>query len=169
MLHFNMATNRIITSTFMTPNKQPLVARLVLVICLSVYGNVAQAASSLLPDGGPATMTVDILPGNPENKINLSKQRLIAIVIFGSDNLNVNDVNPRTLKLEAVEQNLVGKSDKSLCRQQDINDDSHMDLICDIKTIGYRVQPGDIAVVIRAGTYHRESLRAEGMLRYYTE
>ena len=50
--------------------------------------------------------------------------------------LDINDFNPRTLKLRAVDQNLVGKSDKTLCRQLDINADSHMDLLCDIKVIG---------------------------------
>ena len=94
---------------------------------------------------------------------------MIPVAILGSASLNVNDVNPRTLSLEAVSQNLVGKSDKSMCRQQDINADSHMDLICDVKTIGFRVQPGDIAVVISAGTYQRQSLRAEATIRYVTE
>ena len=66
-------------------------------------------------------------------------------------------------------QNLVGKSDKSLCRQQDINEDSYMDLLCDMKIIGFKIQPGDIPVVINAGTYQRQSLSAEAVLRYQSE
>ena len=91
------------------------------------------------------------------------------IAILGSADFDINDFNPRTLKLQATTQNLVGKSDKSLCNKQDVNDDSHMDLICQIKVIGFRVQPGEIPVIIRAGTYQRQSLQAESILRYIIE
>ena len=114
-------------------------------------------------------MTIDLLPGNPENTINLVSQRVIPIAILGSESFDINDLNPRTLKLRAVSQNLVGKSDKSLCRQLDINEDSYMDLLCDLKIIGFQVEPGDIAVVVKAGTYQRQSLSAEGVLRYLVE
>jgi hypothetical protein len=130
---------------------------------------VIAATSSVLSDAGPATMDIDILPGNAENTIDLGKQRLLPVAILGSANFDINDFNPRTLKLKAVGQNLVGKSDKTLCRQQDINADSYMDLLCDIKTIGFRVEPGDITVIISAGTYQRQSLRAEGVIRYVVE
>ena len=149
---------------------QPIVSAC-LALLFSIYSveNSALAASSLLSDGGPATMEVDLLPGNPQNTVDLGKQRLLPIVIYGSSSLDVNDLNPRTLSLEAETQNLVGKSDKSLCRQQDLNGDERMDLVCQIKTIGYRVQPGEIPVVIQAGTYQRQSLRAETLLRYVVE
>jgi hypothetical protein len=114
-------------------------------------------------------MIVDLLPGNPENTINLVTQRLLPIAIMGSASFDVNDLNPRTLKLRAVSQNLVGKSDKSLCRQQDINGDSYKDLICDLKTIGFHVEPGKIAVEITVGTYQFQSLHAEGVLLYRAE
>ena len=130
---------------------------------------VLAASSSVLSDVGPATMDIDILPGNAENTIDLGKQRLLPVAILGSANFDINDFNPRTLKLKAVGQNLVGKSDKTLCRQQDLNGDSYMDLVCDIKTIGFRVEPGDITVIISAGTYQRQSLRAEGVIRYVVE
>jgi hypothetical protein len=130
---------------------------------------VMAASSSVLSDAGPATMDIDILPGNADNTIDLGKQRLLPVAILGSANFDINDFNPRTLKLKAVGQNLVGKSDKTLCRQQDLNGDSYMDLVCDIKTIGFRVEPGDIKVIISAGTYQRLSLRAEGVIRYIVE
>ena len=150
-------------------NYPPLAAKFALLTCLLLISQASLAASSLLSDGGPSSMSVDILPDNPDNRVDLGKQRLIPVAIFGSPSLDVNDVNPRTLSLEAVEQTLVGKSDKSLCRQQDLNGDDYMDLICNIKTIGYRVQPGDIEVVINAGTYQRQSLRATGILRYLVD
>jgi hypothetical protein len=127
----------------------------------------SSASSSLLSEGlGPGQMAVDILPGNPDNVVDLKKVRIISIAILGSDTLNITDINPRTIRFEATTQTLVGKTDKSLCHTADINGDGYVDLVCDVKTIGFRVEAGDIPVVISAGTYQRESLRAEGMLRY---
>ena len=140
--------------------------------CLALLAALCPAtltASSLLSDGGPVSMEIDLLPGNPDNRVDLGRQRLLPIAIYGSESLDINDVNPRTLSLEAETQNLVGKSDKSLCRQEDLNGDSRMDLVCNIKTIGYRVQPGEIPVTINAGTYHRQSLRARTTLRYVVD
>jgi hypothetical protein len=137
-------------------------------LCLAPAASLA--SSQLLTTAPVAgTMSIDLLPGDPENTINLVTQRLLPIAILGSASLDVNDLNPRTLKLRAVSQNLVGKSDKSLCRQQDINGDSYMDLICDIKTIGFHVEPGKIDVEVTIGTYQRQSLHATGVLTYRDE
>jgi len=146
-----------------------LCGALLLGVALWSGAAAAAAPSSLLTDNSPAPMNIDILPGNDENTINLGSQRFVAVAILGSADFDINDFNPRTLKLKAVDQNLVGKSDKTMCKQQDINGDSYMDLVCDIKTIGFRVTPGEIAVIISAGTYQKQSLRAEGVIRYVTE
>ena len=139
-------------------------------ISLGLTTTASMASSHLLTTAPvPGTMSIDLLPGNPENTIDLGRLRVISIAILGSAHFDVNDLNPRTLKLRAVSQNLAGKSDKSLCRQLDINEDSYMDLLCDFKIIGFKIQPGDIPVVINAGTYQRQSLSAEGVLRYQVE
>lgn len=167
--------NRISTQTALTAKTRLLVAMTVLgaALGLAAMGLVAttSVASSHLPTTAPVpgAMIIDLLPGNPENTINLASQRIIPIAILGSADFDINDLNPRTLKLRAVSQNLVGKSDKSLCHQLDINGDSFMDLLCDFKTIGLHVEPGDIAIVINAGTYQRQSLHADGVLRYIVE
>ena len=147
-----------------------LSAVIFLSISLGLTTTTSMASSHLLTTAPvPGTMIIDLLPGNPENTIDLGRLRVVSIAILGSAHFDVNDLNPRTLKLRAVTQNLVGKSDKSLCRQQDINEDSYMDLLCDMKIIGFKIQPGDIPVVINAGTYQRQSLSAEAVLRYQSE
>ena len=146
-----------------------LAGSLLLAALASLYATAAVASSSLLSSGGPAQMQIDILPGDPDNRIDLGRQRLLPVAILGSESFDIDDFNPRTLKLKATSQNLVGKSDKTLCSKQDINADSYMDLVCNIKTIGFNVQPGEIQVTISAGTYQRESLRAEGVIRYVVE
>ena len=162
-----MFPNRTNRSRNQSPRRS--VSAVCLLLAAWSYSAIGLAASSLLPDGGPLAIEIDLLPDNPTNEVDLGKQRLLPIVIYGSDSLDVNDFNPRTLSLEAETQNLVGKSDKSLCRQQNLNGDAHMDLVCSLKTIGYRVQPGEIPVVINAGTYQRQSLRAQTILRYVVD
>jgi hypothetical protein len=158
------------TST-MTSGKQRLMSAATAIAAGLILATSASVASSELITTAavPGTMTIDLLPGNPDNSVDLGKQRVVSIAIMGSASFDINDLNPRTLKLRAVSQNLVGKSDKSLCRQLDINEDSYMDLLCDIKIIGFKIQPGDIPVVINAGTYQRQSLSAEAVLRHQVE
>ena len=90
---------------------------------------------------------------------------LISVAIFGSDNLDVTAINPRTIRLNGVDVLLVGKSDKSLCRSLDINDDNHKDLVCDVRTTGFKVGEGEFRVILKAATYNGESLRGEDRIK----
>ena len=157
-------------STMMTGRARLIDVIKAITVSLLLTTNAGAASSELLTAAPvPGSMIIDLLPGNPDNNIDLGRQRVVSIAILGSASFDINDLNPRTLKLRAVSQNLVGKSDKSLCRQLDINEDTYMDLLCDFKIIGFKIQPGDIPVVINAGTYQRQSLSAEGVLRYQVE
>jgi len=157
-------------STMMAGRASLVGAITALTVGLVLTTNAGAVSSELLTTAPvPGSMIIDLLPGNPDNNIDLGRQRVVSIAILGSASFDINDLNPRTLKLRAVSQNLVGKSDKSLCRQLDLNEDSYMDLLCDFKIIGFKIQPGDIPVVINAGTYQRQSLSAEGVLRYQLE
>jgi hypothetical protein len=164
--------NKIVnTSSTMMNGRSRLIGVIkAITVSLLLITNAGAASSELLTTAPvPGSMIIDLLPDNPDNNIDLGRQRVVSIAILGSASFDINDLNPRTLKLRAVSQNLVGKSDKSLCRQLDINEDSYMDLLCDFKIIGFKIQPGDIPVVINAGTYQRQSLSAKGVLRYQVE
>lgn len=170
MINLSKIVSTNLNST-MTSGKRRLLSAITAITAGLILATSATAASSELITTAsvPGSMTIDLLPGNPDNSIDLGRQRVVSIAIMGSASFDINDLNPRTLKLRAVSQNLAGKSDKSLCRQLDINEDSYMDLLCDIKIIGFKIQPGDIPVVINAGTYQRQSLSAEAVLRYQVE
>ena len=106
-------------------------------------------------------MTIDIKPGDSKNIISASSGRVIPVAIYGSSDLNVTAINPRTIKLNGVDVMLVGKSDKSLCHQTDINDDSYEDLVCDVRTTGFKVGIGEFKIILKAATYKGESLIGE--------
>jgi hypothetical protein len=125
---------------------------------------IAQA-SNLFGGDGKTVMAIDIKPGDTENIVEASSGRVIPVAIFGSSDLNVTAINPRTIKLNGVDVMLVGKSDKSLCQQTDINDDGHEDLLCDVRTTGFKVSAGEYKVILKAATYKGVSLRGEDRIR----
>lgn len=84
---------------------------------------------------------------------------------MGSPALEVVSINPRTISLEGVDLMLIGKSDKSLCKQIDIDADGHTDLVCDVRTTGFRVKPGSYTIRLKAETYDKTSLRGTDYLR----
>ena len=127
------------------------------------FAIIAQA-SNLFGGHGPTAMTIDIKPGDSKNIISASSGRVIPVAIYGSSDLNVTAINPRTIKLNGVDVMLVGKSDKSLCHQTDINDDGYEDLVCDVRTTGFKVGEGEFKIILKAATYKGESLIGEGRI-----
>ena len=124
------------------------------------------AQASQLFGGDPSSsMQIDILPNAEVNIIGRNAGREIPVAILGSSTLDVVEINPRTIRLEGVDVRLVGKSDKSLCRKVDLNDDGHLDLLCDVRTTGFRVKDGSYTILLKAETYDKTSLRGSDQLR----
>lgn len=139
----------------------------ILVTLLCSWASVTYAATNDIYSGqGPAAMAIDIKPGDPDNVVRASSSRVVSVAIFGSADLDVTAINPRTIRLNGVGIMLVGKSDKSLCkRPADINNDSYDDLVCDVRTTGFRVGQGEYGVILKAATYHAESLLGEDRIK----
>lgn len=111
------------------------------------------------------SMAIDLIPGDAGNVVRPTTGRVISVIIFGTPNLDVGEINPRTIRLNGVDVLLVGKSDRSLCRQTDVNADNHADLVCDIRTTGFRVGEGEYRVILKAATYQGESLEGEDRIQ----
>lgn len=127
--------------------------------------DVQLAQSSRLFGGDTsASMQIDIKPGSEPNTISTNFGRVIPVAILGSPTLDVESINPRTIRLEGVEVMLIGKSDKSLCKKTDFNADGHPDLLCDVRTTGFRVTPGSYTIRLRAETYGKTTLRGSDQL-----
>jgi len=139
----------------------------ILAVLLWTWAGVAySAANDIFGGQGPAAMAIDIKPDDPDNIIRIGSGHTISVAIFGSADLDVTAINPRTIRLNGVNVMLVGKSDKSLCkRPADINNDSYDDLVCDVRTTGFRVGEGEYRVILKAATYHAESLLGEDRIK----
>lgn len=129
------------------------------------YFAIIAQVSNRFGGQGPNAMTIDIKPDDPKNIVRASSRRVIPVAIFGSTDLDVTAINPRTIRLNGVDIMLVGKSDKSLCHQTDINDDSYEDLVCDVRIMGFKVDEGEFRIILKAATYSGESLRGEDRIR----
>ena len=123
-------------------------------------------AGNLFGGHGTGNMAIDIIPDDPDNIVRVSSGRVVSVAIFGSADLDVAAINPRTIRLNGVDVMLVGKSDKSFCdRPSDINNDSYEDLVCDVRTTGFKVGLGEYRVILKAATYHAESLLGEDRIK----
>jgi hypothetical protein len=146
----------------------------ILACCLSCFvwasGSSAAAeqlaqASGLFGGDESSSMQIDLKPGDEENVMTARSGRVIPVGLMGSASLDVDSINPRTIRLQGVGVMLVGKSDKSLCRKTDLNADGHLDLLCDVRTTGFRVGEGVYTIVIKAETYNKAYLRGEDKLK----
>lgn len=133
---------------------------------VSMASQEMQIAQSSRLFGGDtsASMQIDIKPDSETNTISTNFGRALPIAILGSASLDVESINPRTIRLEGVGLMLIGKSDKSLCKKTDINADGHPDLLCDVRTTGFRVTPGSYTIRLRAEAYDKTSLRGSDQL-----
>ena len=131
----------------------------------AVPGVEVAQASGLFGGDESASMQIDIMPDSEENVLTTKSGRVIPLAIMGSAGLDINAINPRTIRLEGVGVMLVGKSDKSLCRQLDLNADGHIDLLCDVRTTGFRVDEGVYTIRLKAETYDKSVLRGEDKLK----
>ena len=107
---------------------------------------------------------IDIKPGSDSNEIPIKTERNFPIAIFGSADLDITLVNPRTIRVTAAGKKLVGRSDVRTCKRQDINADSYEDLVCVVKTVAFGLQPGELVLSLEAETYQRQKLRGEGTI-----
>lgn len=78
---------------------------------------------------------IDIKPGSDPNSINLCSNGVVPIAILGSDTFNVLEVNIENLRFAEAALKVVGVKDPhTLCKYEDVNDDSIDDLVCHFVT-----------------------------------
>ena len=125
--------------------------------------------STLYGKQEPSPVEIVIKPGSESNTIPIRTERIFPVAILASENLDITLVNPRTIRVEAAGKKLVGRSDTRTCRREDINADERLDLICDVKTVAFRLDPGEIVLTLIAETYKRQPLRGEATIHIVAE
>jgi hypothetical protein len=103
---------------------------------------------------GPSIhVQIDIKPGAFPNRITLSGAGAIPVAIFSSPTFDAPaEVDPDSLTLDGAKVRVVGRSDKSLCHSEDVNNDGLLDLVCQFEN-DLNAQVGDTIAILEGETY----------------
>lgn len=108
-------------------------------------------------------VSIDIKPGSDPNAINLGSAGVVPVAILTTPTFNATTVNPDTISLAGARVKMVGN--KYLCHQEDVNSDGLIDLVCQIKTAEFVIEPGESIAVLEAQTFDGTPIRGEDTVR----
>lgn len=111
------------------------------------------------------SVDIDIKPGSDTNSINLSSSGVVPVAILSTAGFDALTVDPTTVSLAGASVKLVGKSDKYLCHQEDVNLDGLTDIVCKIYTAQFMVDEGETTAILEAETIDGAKLRGEDFIR----
>lgn len=100
---------------------------------------------------------IDIKPGSDPNCFNNNGQGVIPVAILGGIDFDVSNVNPETVRLEALPVKVVGKSNKLLVHYADGNADGYQDLIVQIEDTDMIFSTGDTVATLTGNLYDGRS------------
>ena len=111
-------------------------------------------------------VTIDIKPGSDPNSINLGSAGVVPVAILSEAGFNApEEIDPETISLAGASVKMVGKSSKYLCHSEDVNSDGLLDLMCQVETVGFIIEPGDSTAVLEAATYGGTPVRGEDAIQ----
>lgn len=113
----------------------------------------------------PIPIAIDIKPGSDPNSINVSSSGVIPVAILSTADFDATTVDRSTVSLAGASVKLVGKSEKELCRYEDVNADGLDDLVCQVYTAQFMVEPGDTTAILEAYDLDGMKLRGEDSIR----
>jgi len=138
--------------------------------CSNVSADTNQSVGVAIAEAiGVTTVDIDIKPGSDPNSINLGSAGVVPLAILSSATFDATDVDPDTISLAGAKVKMVGKSDKSLCGIEDVNDDGLDDLVCKVETAQFMVEPGDSMAVLEAEIFGGQPIRGEDSIRIVPE
>jgi hypothetical protein len=110
-------------------------------------------------------IAIDIKPGSDTNSINVGSAGVIPVAILSTADFDALTVDPTSVSLAGASVKLVGKSDKYLCHQEDVNLDGLIDLVCQVYTAQFMVDEGETTAILEAKTLDGTKLRGEDFIR----
>jgi hypothetical protein len=83
---------------------------------------------------------------------------MIPIVIFGSDNLDVHEINFDSLSLQGLSVKMAGKSNKYLSHYEYVDDDEYLDLVAQFEDSDGWIDPGSDYITLSGKLYDGKSI-----------
>jgi hypothetical protein len=105
-------------------------------------------------------VSIDLKPGNDTNTVNIGSAGVVPIAILSADDFDAGSINPESIYLSGATVRLAGKSGNGMCYQQDVDDNGLLDLVCNVETAQFLIEPGDDIVKLTAETV--DGVKVEG-------
>jgi uncharacterized membrane protein len=96
----------------------------------------------LTPVESPQIVTIDVKPGSFPNCLNINGNGVIPVAVLGSDSLDVTSIDLNELLFGGMEVRVRGNKGP-LCGIEDVNSDTHDDLVCHFQDEVSNWEPGD--------------------------
>jgi hypothetical protein len=116
-------------------------------------GEVGMYADSLSVEIVPLQVDIDIKPGSDPNSINLGSAGVVPVAILSTPDFDATTIDPATVSLAGARVKLVGKSSRMLAHAEDVDGDGDTDLVCQVMTVDFILEPGDSEAILEAELY----------------
>lgn len=83
----------------------------------------------------PLTVIIDVKPGSYPSCFRNDGSGVIPVAIFGSEDFDVTQINPNSIKLDGLKVVSKNKSNKLMIAYEDINGDGYMDMVVKIEDV----------------------------------
>jgi hypothetical protein len=110
---------------------------------------------------GVITAAIDVKPGSDSNCVNLGSAGVIPVAVLSSNNFDATQINPATVSLAGASIKLVAKSGRFLAHREDVNGDGLLDLVCQVLTEDFFLEPGESTALFEAETFNGIQVRGE--------
>lgn len=111
-------------------------------------------------------VAIDIEPGSDDNILQLGSADTVVLAILSSIEFDATQTDPLTVDLAAPAIKLVTDTSAPLsCDEQDINSDGLMDLVCQVNTIDFIIEPGEAVAQLTARTFAGEDIKGQDFIR----
>ncbi len=135
---------------------------------IAIWGRaVSNAEIAELYNGGQGMalaipVTIEIKPpATPPVPINLSSAGVVPVAILSTPTFDATTVDPATVSLSGAAVQMIGKSDKFSCSVQDVDGDGLNDLVCQVSTVQFLIQPGQTTAVLQARTFSGQPIQGQ--------
>jgi hypothetical protein len=135
----------------------------VVVFSSAFYVDFRFGVDNLRWDGGPkpvtATVEIDVKPGNARNPINLGSRGVVPVVLYGSEDFDVSDVDPAQLAFGPDGATLAHVGGP---HRDHRNDDGHLDLLLHFRVSETGLGEEHDKVCVRGSTGNGTPMPFEG-------
>jgi len=107
---------------------------------------------------------IDIKPGSENNNINLSSSGVVSVAILSTADFDATTVDPETILLAGAGVKMVGKSEKLLANERDVNNDGLLDLVCQVLIDAFFIETGVTIAVLTGETFGGDFIEGEDFI-----